>query len=310
MAELITFEKPTLKAPVLVMGFSGTFDMAMVSTSTIAHLSTRTLASDIAAVDPETLYNFSRVRPLLRVDASGSRVIDWPGIELKMSTFADRDLLLLAGEEPQYRWETTARQIAEYVAELGCEIAVSLGAVNGMVPHTRDFPVFAYTTDSDLAEKYNLDQPEYEGPTGYMAAVNSALADVGIGSISVRVEVPHYLPTPPSPKGVRALLKFLQRVLNFDTFATDLNNDVVEWEELVNQAVEIDEDNQAYVDQLVEQYDSEEELAVAGQDLVIELESFLKDSAVDQGNNKSESDPQDGEGEEGEKDVEGEQGLD
>ncbi len=279
MAELIKFENPTLKAPVLVMGFSGTFDMANVSTSTIAHLSTRTLASDIAMVDPETLYNFSRIRPLLRVDASGSRVIDWPGISLKMSTFADRDLLLLAGEEPQYRWETTANQIAEYVAELGCEVAVSLGAVNGMIPHTRDFPVFAYTTDSELSVKYELEQPEYEGPTGYMAAVNSALADVGIGSISVRVEVPHYLPTPPSPKGVRALLKFLQRVLKFDTFANDLNNDVVDWEELVNQAVELDEDNLAYVEQLVEQYDSEEEIAVAGQDLVIELETLLSDAA-------------------------------
>jgi proteasome assembly chaperone (PAC2) family protein len=229
-------------------------------------------------VDPELLYNFARVRPLTRMDTSGTRVIDWPGIELKRSTFADHDLLLLAGEEPQYRWQTTATQIAEYVADLGCELAISLGAVNGLIPHTRDFPVYAYTTDDELAQIHGIEQPEYEGPTGYMAAVNAELAEVGIPSISVRVEVPHYLPTPPSPKGVRALLKFLQRVIGFDTFANDLNSDVAEWENLVTQAVEVDDENAAYVAQLEQQFDSEEELNMAGHDLVIELESYLRDS--------------------------------
>jgi len=264
----------------MFMGFSGTFDMALVSTSTVGHLQSGTLASDIAMISPENFYNFARVRPITRIDTSGSRVIDWPGVEIKVATFSDVDMIFVTGEEPQYMWSTMSAHISEIAKKTGCKLAISLGAVNGIVPHTRDLPVYGYTTNADVSEKMNLERPKYEGPTGYMASLNGALEDAGIPSIAVRVEVPHYLPSPPSPKAVQALLSYLGELLDVDTYAKALDPRVKEWEHLVNEAVAIDEENVTYVEQLEEQHDSEEELASASKDLVLGLESFLADNSV------------------------------
>ena len=264
----------------MVIAFSGTFDMAMVATSAVDHLQKRMLASDIAMVSPEHFYNFSRVRPITRIDASGNRNIDWPGIEIKVATFSDKDMIFVTGEEPHYRWSDISAYISEIAAKTGCEFAISLGAVNGLVPHTRDLPVYGYTTNADIAERLDLERPHYEGPTGYMASLNSALEDSGVPSVAVRVEVPHYLPSPPSPKAVRALLLYLSELVSVDTYGADLDSEVENWEQLVDQAVGDDPENVLYVSQLEEQFDSEEEMAEAGRGLVVELESFLQDRSI------------------------------
>jgi len=57
-----------------------------------------------------------------------------------------------------------------------------------------------------------LGRPSYEGPTGLIGALHDALDKADLPVISLRVSVPHYVPSPPNPEATRSLLARFQLV--------------------------------------------------------------------------------------------------
>jgi len=59
-------------------------------------------ANPLARIDPEEFYDFTAVRPTVRLVEGRSRAIDWPENAFKAAyaPAADRDLILLHGVEP------------------------------------------------------------------------------------------------------------------------------------------------------------------------------------------------------------------
>ena len=160
-------------------------------------------------------------------------------------------------------------------------MVVTVGAFIGMVPHTRPFSVTGSAVHPDLARRLNLSRPSYEGPTGVVGVINSRLERSNVPVISLRVEVPHYVPGPPNPKATQALLRRLQQTTGVTTGYEELDTDVTEWMTRVDQAVSSDDESREYVERLERQVDSDEELLPTGDDLAAELEAFLRDQSTD-----------------------------
>jgi len=278
--ELTWYEQPTLRRPLLLVAFEGLFDAAEAATAALQWIRQRTQSEAVAMIDPETFFNFQEARPTVRIDGDGDRVIDWPTTEIySVNTDSARDLVVMTGVEPHLRWPSFADHVLEVARRSGCEMVVTVGAFIGMVPHTRPFSVTGSAVHPDLARRLNLSRPSYQGPTGVVGVINARLERSNIPVISLRVEVPHYVPGPPNPKATQALLRRLEQTTGVETGYAELDTDVTEWMDRVDQAVLADEDSREYVERLERQVDTDEELLPTGDDLAAELELFLREQS-------------------------------
>lgn len=272
--------EPEVKGPILVVALKGLFDTAGAATDAIAHLRRGRTVRKVANIDPEVFYDFTQERPMVSLDADGNRVITWPSnevVELPMDG-ESRDLVLVSGVEPHMRWLTFSRSIIEVAERCGAELVVTLGAMVGMAPHTRPLGVVGSTTNPELARRMGLGRPSYEGPTGLVGALHDSLDKANLPVISLRVSVPHYVPSPPNPEATRSLLARFELVTGVTTEHASLAGPAADWRRRVDAAVAEDPEMTHYVSELERQVDSSaDDLLPSGDDLAAELQAFLRD---------------------------------
>ena len=158
---------PELVDPVLVAAFEGWNDAGDAATGAVEHMETAFSAEPVAALDPEDYYDFQVSRPMVAVDESGVRRLEWPTtrVGLARSAGGRRDLVLVRGIEPNMRWRSFCGEILELCSQLRVEAVVSLGALLADVPHTRPVPVTGTSSDPGLGRSLGLEPSRYEGPT-------------------------------------------------------------------------------------------------------------------------------------------------
>jgi hypothetical protein len=159
---------PKLTNPVLVAAFEGWNDAADAASSVLDHLMSLWPTTLVAALDPEDYYDFQVNRPIVSFGTAGDRRLTWPTTQIAVARIAAnrRDLVLLRGVEPNMRWRQFCRELVGIADDLGVKQIVSLGALLADVPHTRPIPVSATGTDADVAARFELEEPTYEGPPG------------------------------------------------------------------------------------------------------------------------------------------------
>jgi hypothetical protein len=274
----------SLRRPILVTAFTGWFDAGGAATAAVRHLGgiDEGLAQPLAAIDPETFFDFTRRRPTVALDPAGQRVVSWPRNELARREFdppAAHDIVVLEGEEPHLRWSSFADLVVEAALACGCEMVVTVGAAIAELPHTRIPQVVGSTTSDELARRLGLARPTYEGVTGLIGVLLERLERAELPSISLRVGVPHYLAAVPHPQATVALLRHLEHVLGVPTGHGELAEDVEEWRRHHDEAVQLDPDAVAYVERLEAAYDNRVAAEMPSPDeLAAELEAFLRDN--------------------------------
>src|ERR1019366_8146560 len=91
----------------------------------------------VATFDADLLFDYRARRPTLEIADGRPAELTWPELVLRRSRFGERDVLVLAGPEPDFRW----RELSEAAVELGRRLGVvewiSIGAIPATVPHTR-----------------------------------------------------------------------------------------------------------------------------------------------------------------------------
>ena len=281
MSELIWNEKIKLNRPLFIIALKGLFDAAEAATNSVDRLVTAFDAKPLAHIDPEIFFNFQEERPIVRVGEHG-REIDWPtnSIWAAHCPNENHDLVLLSGVEPHLRWRTFADSLLEISQTTNAEMVITLGAMVGMAPHTRPLGVVGSAADLSTAERLGLGSPTYEGPTGLVGALHDQLDKAGMPVISLRVSVPHYVPSPPNPESTRSLLSRLELVTGVKTFHGELDTAANDWRDRIDLAVSNDEEMANYVQQLEQRVD-ESEIFPTGDDLAAELEAFLRDRRQD-----------------------------
>lgn len=279
MSELSWIAEPNLDRPILVIALKGLFDVAGSATGALSHLSRRFDTTKVAEIDPETFFDFSQERPVVSLDDTGVRGLTWPANEAYAAPNPDgRDLLLLAGIEPHLRWRTFSEAIVGIARESDAELVVTVGAMVGMAPHTRPLGVVGSTSNPELARRLGLGRPSYEGPTGLVGALHDSLDRADLPVISLRVSVPHYVPSPPNPEATRSLLARFELVTGVSTDHAALDGPAADWRSRVDAAVADDPEMTHYVAELERQVDSSaDELLPSGDDLAAQLQAFLRD---------------------------------
>jgi hypothetical protein len=282
-----------LRDPVLLVALSGYFDVAGVATAALDYIVDDDRAVIVGDIDPDPFYDFTVERPTVEVveddDGSERREIVWPSNQVRcVRTGAAHDLVALNGVEPHVLWPTYVRCVMTAVERLGVGLVVTLGAAPDTTPHTRMPVVVGSTADVGLARRLALSPPGYQGVTGVVGVLHSALEAAGVTSVSLRVGVPHYLPAGEHPRAVVSLVRHVSHVIDVP-LAVDLRESIGFWDEQHTAAIGDDEQLRGYVQMLEVDYDRRADNALAsGGDLAARFEQFLRDG--------SDSDPPDGAG--------------
>lgn len=274
-------ETPQLRSPVLVCAFAGWNDAAGSATAALTAVAESLDADVIAQIDPEEFFDFQANRPTIRLNEGQKREIEWPGNVFLAAEApgAERDLVLLAGTEPNLRWRTFSEGVAEAADILGVELVVTLGALIADVAHTLPVPITGLASDPDLIERLDLSQSGYEGPTGVVGVVHDACDRRGIPSASLWAAVPHYVAAVPNPKAALALLRRLEGLAGVAVEASGLEEESESYELQVSNAVasnpEIEELVQRLEAEQAEQLDVSDNLP-SGESLARDFEQFLR----------------------------------
>jgi predicted ATP-grasp superfamily ATP-dependent carboligase len=241
-----------LRAPALICGFKGWNDAGDAASSAVSFVGEALGAREFATIDPEDFYDFQATRPRIKLSDAQVRSIEWPDVRLYEARIprAPRDLILLTGHEPSFRWRTFTGLIVELAEAIGVQLVVTLGALLADVPHTRPVSVTGFATDPALVSRLSLTQSSYEGPTGIVGVVHDACHNAGLPSASLWAAVPHYIAASPNPKASLALIRKLEGLVGVVVDAGELEAAATDYERQVNAAVQHDPDIQAFVEKL------------------------------------------------------------
>ena len=276
-----------LRAPALICAFKGWNDAADAASSAIEYVGSALGARRFATIDPEEFYDFQATRPRVKMADGQAREIVWPAVELYEARVprAPRDLILLAGSEPSFRWRTFSNLVVELAEALGTQLVVTLGALLADVPHTRSISVTGLTSDPALVARLGLAPSSYEGPTGIVGILHAACQQAGLPSASLWAAVPHYIAATPNPKAALALVRKLEGLVGVAVDGSELEVASADYERQVNVAVQSDPDVQAFVERLEQAASEETEDAFpslpSGETIARDLQRFLRQRGGD-----------------------------
>ena len=141
--------RPELRDPVLVCAFNGWNDAGEAASAALGLILGDFGGNEVADIDPEEFFDFTAVRPTIRLVEGRTRVVDWPSNTFHAAHVpaAERDLLLMSGTEPSLRWRSFNEAIIRVAEEMGVELVVTLGALLADVPHTRPVAVAGFASE-------------------------------------------------------------------------------------------------------------------------------------------------------------------
>jgi len=268
--------------PILLAAFEGWNDAGDAATQAVDFLRRRSRSEAMATINAEAFFDFTTARPRIEIDGHGERRIEWPDSTLYRGTLrgTDTDVVFLVGVEPQLRWRSFCARVVDVAKTLDTSLVVSLGALLADVPHSRPVEIYGSADDPKVARDLALNPSTYEGPTGIVGVLQHACRDAGLRSASLWAAVPSYVPGASSPKAALALISRLQEIMGFSLSTTELEIAAASYERQVSELVEEDQDTSAYVRELEDHYDDDDQDhdgPVSAAVLVEEVERYLRD---------------------------------
>jgi len=280
------YSRPALRNPTAIVAFEGWSDACDAASGAVQHLLDRFgIDEPFAALEPEEFYDFQEHRPIVSISKGRVNAMTWPEVRIfgVKRPDADRDLVLVVGEEPTFRWKTFARSLTKVLTDAGVEAVTVLGAYIGPVTHGIPVPIGAVATDAAVLDASGLTASDYHGSTGIVSVLGEACREAGLPTISVWAATPHYLAANPNPMATRALLKAAGTIAGFDGDDKELRALEAEFIERVDEAVEASAELAGYIEELAAEAEyelNEEPEQIDPQrmpELVDEIEEFLKD---------------------------------
>jgi predicted ATP-grasp superfamily ATP-dependent carboligase len=252
VTDVIWRERPKLRKPVLVCAFKGWNDAGEAATAALSYIRGSFEAHEVARIDPEEFYDFTAVRPTVKVGDEGLREVEWPENSFAVADVAgaEGDLVMLEGVEPSLRWRRFTEDVVSTARELGVSMVITLGALLADVPHSRPVAITGITSDEALVERLGFDPPSYEGPTGIVGVLQRACADEGLPAVSLWASVPHYVAASPNPKVALALVRAFEGTTGLAVDGAELEEAAEDYERQVTAAVASDPEVRAFVERL------------------------------------------------------------
>ena len=263
-----------MAAPRLVAAFDGWVDAGAAATRAASRLADG--GALVATFNADLLFDYRARRPTLDIVDGRLTKLTWPELVLRHTRIDGRDVLVLTGAEPDFRWQEFADSMLELVAQLEVAEWISLGAIPAAVPHTRAVPILGTASAPDLL-KGDV-QPGPVGllrvPSAALSVLEMSLSRAGTPAVGYFAQVPHYV-SGPYPAASLALLQALELHLGVVIPIGSIEDEARRMRSSLDAAAAADESTRAYVERLESMVD--EARLPSGNELISEIERFLRD---------------------------------
>ena len=263
-----------LTAPVVVAALDGWVDAG--SGATLAAELLADGGRPVATFDVDRIFDYRARRPTLRIVDGVPRELTWRDLQLVRQRFAERDVLVLTGAEPDYRWRQLAAELAQLARALEVSEWISLGAIPFAVPHTRSVTILGTQSgDGQLVRDVEAGPAgPLTVPAAFLSVVDLAIAGIGVPTVGYYAQVPHYV-SGDYPAASVKLLDVLSRHLGVRIEPGRLPEEADHKRERLDAAAAADSSTRAYVERLEGMVD--ESRLPSGTELISEIERFLRD---------------------------------
>lgn len=263
-----------LSSPTLVAAFDSWIDAGSASSTAAEHI-----AADgrvVAEFDGDRLFDYRARRPTLEIVDGRLVELTWPALVVRHRRIAGRDVLVMTGAEPDFRWQSFADAVVELAGRLDVALWISLGAIPAAVPHTRPINILGSTSRDGLLLGDIAAGPAgtLRVPSAAISVLEHAIAAAGVPAIGYYAQVPHYV-SGPYPAAAVELLRTVGRHLGSEIPPGELAEDARQLRDRLDAATALEETTRAYVARLESMVD--EERLPSGDDLISEIEQFLRD---------------------------------
>jgi proteasome assembly chaperone (PAC2) family protein len=252
MSALVLQRAPGLRRPVLLLAFTGWNDAGQAATSALRFVAEQLSATPFARVDPDEFYDFTVLRPQVRLVEGTQRTIDWNTVEVRGASVpvVAHDFAFGWGPEPHLKWKAFCTLMLDLVRECGASIVVTLGAYLAEVLYSRPVPVTGFATDPELVRRVDVGATRYEGPTGIIGVLADQCRAAGLRHVSLWAALPHYIAATPNPRGSLALLLRVAELVQLPIDLQPLQEAAAAFEQQVTEAINSDPKLSAYVREL------------------------------------------------------------
>jgi len=260
--------------PVLLAAFDGWVDAGSAATTALG-----ILADDgevVVTFDADLVFDYRARRPPLEIVDGRLTELTWPELVIRRTRLDERDLLILVGPEPDYRWRALTADMIELTRRLGVVEWISLGAIPAAVPHTRAVPIIGTEATRGLLRGTVSAGPAgtLRVPSALVSALELEVAAAGVPALGYFAQVPHYVSGPYATAAL-ALLRAIGTHLGTEIAAGELTEEASELRTRLDTAASLDETTRSYVERLEAMYD--EQRLPSGDDLISDIERFLRD---------------------------------
>ena len=266
MSKLQIHEKPALKNPALIMGFSGWMDSGEVSTGALHWLIEKLNAKHFASIDPEGfyIYNFpgalewaSIFRPHAVVSDGLIADFSFPSNDFYYN--ADQNIILFLGKEPNLNWEDFAHTFFSLTSMFQVSMIYFLGSVSSLVPHTREPRLMSLASNALLNEQFRhfgVKFTNYEGPASMATYLCTRCTEMQQDMISLVAAAPAYVQGN-NPKCIEAMLRRVAGMMDLKIDLSQAKQLTEEFEHKLNELVEQQPDLASNIVRLEEDYDND-----------------------------------------------------
>ena len=275
--------------PVLVHGLEGFTDAGHAVRLATKHLRQSLETELVAAFDIDGLLDYRSRRPMMTFKSD--HFSDYAEPELNLYAVRDTDgtpFLLLAGLEPDLRWEQFTAAVRLLAEQFGVRRTIALNAIPMAIPHTRPLGVTAHSNNRDLIKDHQTWPGELQVPGSVSSLLEYRMAQHGHESLGFSVHVPHYLAQTAYPEAAQTLLENVSENTGLQLPLAALGEAAARVREQVNEHIAGNPEVESVVAALEGQYDSflaaqeqqspllaSDEPLPSGDELGAEFERFL-----------------------------------
>ncbi len=272
---LYTIDDPgDLVAPTLVAAFDGWVDAGSAATTALEKLGQG--GSVVATFDADRLFDYRARRPPLEIVDGRLAELSWHQLVVRHVRVGHRDVLVLAGPEPDYQWQAFCAGTVDVCRRLGVAEWISVGAIPAAVPHTRAVPILGTEASPGLLRGKVEAGPAgtLRVPSALVSALEFEVAAAGIPALGYFAQVPHYVSGPYATAALE-LLRAIGTHLGAEVGSHELVDEARELRTRLDEATAADDTTRSYVERLEGMYD--EQRLPAGDDLITDIERFLRE---------------------------------
>jgi hypothetical protein len=254
-------------APALIVSFNDWVNASESASTAAAHIAQG--GDVVARFEPDLLFDYRDHRPVLDIVDGRPTKFAWPEVTVTRRGLPEREVFVLSGPEPDFRWQEFGDAVLELALRIGIIEHVSLGSIPAAVPHTAPTPVMTTTSRDD----------ETGGPEGLLrvpaacvSAVEWTMAQNGIPAVGFWAQVPHY--ASPYAAGAIALVRRVETHLTVTIGAGELEEEDARQRVTMQEIIAANPEAEAYLEKL--QTMAGEQEIPPGENIAEEVERFLR----------------------------------